>query len=311
MIIANPIYDATFKRLLENDRAAKFFIGTILNCKVLSLEPTVREHTEYDDKTGKLTLFRMDFAATIQTGNEGEKRVIIELQKAKHLGDVYRFRKYPGKEYVRSKLPIISIYILGFNLSVESPAFGNVPVYRDLRTNEELHFYDSFVEQLTHSAYFVQAKRIKRSPDSKLDKLLSVFEQDNFVGDDRTTKNYPLEVDDPEIKTVIDVLRHVAADPKAREELDREEYYQEAMDEMFGEKDRELVQTKLKYEDAIQREEEANKTIERQNHELAETRQREEEANNRQKTSIKNLIDKGFSPEEVSHLLNIPIQLIQ
>jgi hypothetical protein len=36
MIIANPIYDVMFKRILENNRAAKFFIGTILNCKVLS-----------------------------------------------------------------------------------------------------------------------------------------------------------------------------------------------------------------------------------------------------------------------------------
>ena len=45
MIIANPIYDETFKRILENDRAAKFLIGTILDCEVLSLKPTTRDHT--------------------------------------------------------------------------------------------------------------------------------------------------------------------------------------------------------------------------------------------------------------------------
>lgn len=30
MIIANPIYDVVFKNLMENDRVAKFFIGTLL-----------------------------------------------------------------------------------------------------------------------------------------------------------------------------------------------------------------------------------------------------------------------------------------
>ncbi|GBU24148.1 hypothetical protein R83H12_00776 [Fibrobacteria bacterium R8-3-H12] len=29
MLIANPIYDTVFKHLLENQRATKFFIGTI------------------------------------------------------------------------------------------------------------------------------------------------------------------------------------------------------------------------------------------------------------------------------------------
>ncbi|MDR3000809.1 MAG: hypothetical protein LBU89_06045, partial [Fibromonadaceae bacterium] len=96
MLIANPIYDVTFKRLLENNRVAKFLIGTILNCKILSLEPSIQEHSEFGEDAGKLTLFRMDFAATIETEEEGEKRVIIEMQKALHLGDVYRFRKYLG-----------------------------------------------------------------------------------------------------------------------------------------------------------------------------------------------------------------------
>ncbi|MDR0305258.1 MAG: hypothetical protein LBI42_00305 [Chitinispirillales bacterium] len=244
MIIANPIYDATFKRLLENDRAAKFFIGTILNCKVLSLEKTTQEYTEPDDEEPKITLFRMDFAATIET-EDGEKRVIIEMQKAKHLNDVYRFRKYLGKEYRTSKLPIIAIYILGFNLSVDSVAFGNVPVYRDLRTNEELVVHDSFVEQLTHSAYFVQTPKIKPSLNTKLDKLLSIFEQNNFIGDSKITKNYSFEVDDLEIKEFLKVLQYVAADADARKELDKEDYYQDAMEEAFGEKDRQLEQKNI------------------------------------------------------------------
>ena len=36
MLIANPTYDVAFKRLMENNRAAKFLIGTILGCKVIN-----------------------------------------------------------------------------------------------------------------------------------------------------------------------------------------------------------------------------------------------------------------------------------
>ena len=31
MIIANPIYDIVFKRMMENDKVAKFFIGTLID----------------------------------------------------------------------------------------------------------------------------------------------------------------------------------------------------------------------------------------------------------------------------------------
>ena len=257
MIIANPIYDVTFKRLLENDRAAKFFIGAILDCEVLSLVPTTQEHTDFDEKARKVTLFRMDFAATIKTKGEGEKRVIIEMQKANLFDDVYRFRRYLGKEYAVSKLPIITIYILGFPLSVDSPAFGNVPSYHDLLTNEEIVVRDRFVEHLTHSAYFVQTTRIKPSLNTKLDKLLSIFEQNNFIGDSKTTKDYSLAVDDPEVKAVIDVLQYVAADPTARKELEKERYYQETVEDMFGESDRKLTEAVRREEEAIRQKEDA------------------------------------------------------
>ena len=176
------------------------------------------------------------------------------MQKANLFDDVYRFRRYLGKEYAVSKLPIITIYILGFPLSVDSPAFGNVPSYHDLLTNEEIVVRDHFVEHLTHSAYFVQTTRIKPSLNTKLDKLLSIFEQNNFIGDSKTTKDYSLEVDDPEVKAVIDVLQYVAADPQARKELEKERYYQEAMDDAFGERDKMLAE-------AVQREEETRRQL--------------------------------------------------
>jgi hypothetical protein len=261
MIIANPIYDVAFKRLLENNRVAKFLVGTILDCKIITLEHIVQEHTNFDD-AGRLTLYRMDFAATIETKDEGVKRVIIELQKAKNLSDVYRFREYLGGEYTKSKFPIIAIYILGFNLSVDAPAFVAYPEYEDLRTREKLKIHDHFVEHLTHKAYFVQAKRIKQNISTRLDTLLSIFGQENFISADKTVKDFPAEVDCPEMKEILNILHYVAVDAEARKELDKEIYYQNYVENMFGEKDRELAETKEKLEVTGKKLEEADKARE-------------------------------------------------
>ena len=39
MIIANPLYDVAFNRLMENEKAVKFILSTILNCDVLLIAP--------------------------------------------------------------------------------------------------------------------------------------------------------------------------------------------------------------------------------------------------------------------------------
>ncbi len=272
------------------DSCAKFFIGAILGCEVLSLTPAVIERTKIDKDNPALTLFRMDFAATIKTESGEEKRVLIEMQKAKQLADIYRFREYPGTEYISSALPIISIYILGFNLSVDSAAFGSFPDCRDLRTGQPLSTHDPFVEKLTHTAYFVQTKRITPSLNTRLDKLLSIFEQANFVnGSGETTKDYALSVDDPELKETIDILRYAAADMETRKELDKEAYYQRSMVNIFGESDRKFAEAIQQKDEALRREEEAKQREEEalqqkeealQREEVA--KQREEEANRRQ-----------------------------
>jgi hypothetical protein len=45
MIIANPIYDVVFKKMMENERVAKFFIGTLLNQTIETIEVKPQEYT--------------------------------------------------------------------------------------------------------------------------------------------------------------------------------------------------------------------------------------------------------------------------
>ena len=56
MIIANPIYDLTFKRLMESERVAKFFIGTLLGQTIETVPPAPQEFTRYDDKSKFLSV---------------------------------------------------------------------------------------------------------------------------------------------------------------------------------------------------------------------------------------------------------------
>jgi DNA replication initiation complex subunit (GINS family) len=76
MIIANPIYDLTFKKLLENNKAAKFLIGTIIDSEIISLVPTIQEHTYEKDDNKPISLIRKVFAAIIKTKENVEKKVI-------------------------------------------------------------------------------------------------------------------------------------------------------------------------------------------------------------------------------------------
>ncbi|MDR1336820.1 MAG: hypothetical protein LBK22_08335, partial [Tannerella sp.] len=96
MYIANPIYDAVFKFMMEDNRVAKAFLSAIIQEKVSELDFAAQEHTirvspkkdtEQEKKTEgsglNLTVCRFDFSARIATSEGEYKTVLIELQKAK------------------------------------------------------------------------------------------------------------------------------------------------------------------------------------------------------------------------------------
>ena len=58
MVIANPIYDVVFKKMMENERVAKFFIGTLLEQVIETVEVKPQEFTYVDELAG-LSLFRL------------------------------------------------------------------------------------------------------------------------------------------------------------------------------------------------------------------------------------------------------------
>ena len=98
--VANPIYDSVFKYLMEDERIAKTILSALLKKEVIHV--TVRPH-EYSNTTrDTLSMFRIDFAATVREREGGaikDRIVLIELQKTWLNTETLRFRQYLGAQY--------------------------------------------------------------------------------------------------------------------------------------------------------------------------------------------------------------------
>ena len=242
MVIANPIYDVVFKKMMENDKVAKFFIGTLLDQIIESVEVKPQEFT-YTNELTALAVFRLDFIATIKTETGELKKILIEIQKAKNHIDLMRFRNYLAEQYkkedevngVKMILPITTIYILGFKLpEIESPCLKVERNYKDLVQNTRIETKSDFIEKLTHDSYVVQVERITDKYQTKLDKLLSLFEQKNFTDDRKIVKEFMHEIDTEDIKLTTDILHFSGTNTEERQKLEIEQEAWRTVDAMTG-----------------------------------------------------------------------------
>jgi hypothetical protein len=249
MIIANPIFDVVFKRLMENERVAKFFISTILDEVVESVEVKPQEYT-YVEALAGVSIYRVDFIATIRTADGGHKKVLIEIQKAKNTTDLMRFRGYLAEQYKKEDviasqkvvLPITTIYILGFVLPEVPTACVHIArTYEDLINQTTLHVRNEFIEKLTHDSYVIQVTRITGRYQTHLDKLLSIFEQNYFLEDRRLTKDFNHFIDLDGVKTMTDILHHVSADPEERKNIEIEQEAWRTLNEWLGNREDKFI----------------------------------------------------------------------
>ena len=259
-IIANPIYDTVFKKLMENEHIARFFLSTVLEQRVVSVEVRPQEFTYKKTKRLKplpadiaYSIFRIDFMATIETEQGEQKKILIEVQKSHDEEDLMRFRSYLGEQYrkvdkvngVPTVLPITTIYILGCNLAgITSPCLKVERTYVDMIHKKPIEARAPFIEKLTHSSYVIQVGRITDERYStKLDKLLSLFEQNHFIYDkSKIGKQYSHSPNDEDIQLITSLLHEMIADPKEREEIEKEEEAMRIIDDLYGKKNREQKQ---------------------------------------------------------------------
>lgn len=233
MQIANPIYDAVFKYLMDDNRVAKLLISKIIEQEILHLEFQPLEN-RVDIEHRMFTVYRLDFSAIIKTETGETKQVIIEIQKAKFPTDIMRFRKYLGQQYISEKntlilgekkmaLPIISIYFLGHKLqNTDAPVIKVKRNYIDVSTGNEIREKEEFIESLTHDSYIIQIPHLHQKRRTELEMLLSVFDQSN-ISEDHHILNISEKDFEPQFRPLVRRLQRAAEEPKIRKTMDIED----------------------------------------------------------------------------------------
>lgn len=315
--IANPIYDAVFKFMMNDNEVAKLLLSAIIgeNIQELTFQPTELNIPIQD----AITVFRMDFKAVIEVGNGETKIAIIEIQKAKLHTDIMRFRKYLGAQYQdknnskvvkriasrkksdawiehRQAFPILSIYFLGHRLDkVENvPVIKVARTYYDLATGTPIEEKEDFIESLTHDSYVIQIPYLKGHKRTELEQLLQIFAQED-------TNEYQLrqvltisEEDIPKrYQPVLRRLRLAIADAHTQSLMQAED---DVINE-FRQYARALEESNKVIEEKEKTIEEKEKTIISTNHSLTK--------------AIKKLIALGLSDQEIATDLNIPIEQVR
>ncbi len=235
--IANPIYDSVFKYLVSDPESARLLISRLMDEEVVSLTLAPTEH-QVKVKSKDITVFHIDFAARVRTGDGGEKKVLIEIQKAKLPTDIMRFRNYLATHYGEEgdkafvgdgesrPLPIFTIYFLGHELArVKVPVIRVRRSYQDGRNGETLVEREPFIEMLTHDSVVVQIPLLGEPRRSELEELLSIFDQGH---QDPRDRHFLMLDDDGYPSAYYRLLRRLlaaAAEAEVLEEMRIEDSY--------------------------------------------------------------------------------------
>jgi len=235
MNIANPIYDAVFKYLMEDKESARILISTIIEKEIISLELSPKEKVyriEAGDEKPPMAVYRLDFAARIKT-ETGFQTILIEIQKAKYAADIMRFRRYLGSQYrdKNNSYPVLTICFLGYELEkTKVPIIKVAGNYYDNTTGRKINVKEEFIETLTHDSYVIQIPYLKDEVQTETERLLSVFNQKTATDSDSGHLLTINELDYPEkYRCIIWRLMRAACEEEVRDNMELEDDYLEEL----------------------------------------------------------------------------------
>ena len=273
MLIANPIYDTVFKYLMENLEIAKGIISAIIDAEILQLDFKAQESI-YKSKSA-LTVYHLDFIARIRLKEGGFNTVLIELQKTNIPYDIMRFRRYVGEQYKKEDeimledgtvskepLPIITIYFLGFTIGETLPAVIKVDrKYIDVLAGKEILERNDFIERLSHDSVVIQIPSLKLQMKSRLEWVLSIFQQEKFIGQGHYLKSYEHEPGDELMVAILRQLGKAAGDNELLRTLELEEQAIREYESAVGKVERQLAAKEKELEQKDKALEQKDKTI--------------------------------------------------
>ena len=313
--VANPIYDSVFKYIMEDERIAKTMLSALLKKEVVHV--TVRPH-EYSNTTrDTLSMFRIDFAATVREreGNEIKDRIVlIELQKTWLNTETLRFRQYLGAQYSNKNnireaedkgfaYPMVAVYLLGHRVgNIKEPiVYVNHDVFDYNGNVVEDGNMEPFVESLTHNSIIVQIPLLHGNVNNRLEKVLSVFDQTLVDGDTQQVLKIDEDkfADDNDMLYVLHKLTAAAANSEMRQDMNVEDEYYKAIedrDTAIMQRDKMLKERDCKMAQMDERLSQKSEQLSQQSEQL--------------RNMAKALFVNGLSVEQISNMTGIDIDII-
>ena len=237
--IANPIYDAVFKYLMEDERVAKTLLSALLQREMVEVE--VRKHEYTNGSRDKISMFRIDFGAKVRQDDGTLKLILIELQKTWLETETLRFRQYLGTQYANPDnilkdnnpmgygIPMVTVYLLGHRVGdIEEPVlYVNHKAYDYDGKEVTKGVPDPFVDSLVHDSIIVQIPLLRGQINNRLEEILSVFDQTHKDKKNRQVINIDedLYAGDEDMNRIIHRLLSAASDAKLRQDMNVEDEY--------------------------------------------------------------------------------------
>ena len=254
--VANPLYDAVFKYLMEDDRIAKTILSALLKKKVIDVKIRRNEYANLTRRES-ISMFRIDFAATVLDEDNQPHLMLIELQKTWLPTETLRFRRYLALQYNNEEnmrkeehgkyaIPMVAIYLLGHCVGeIEEPViYVNHHAYNYDGKKVEAGIPDPFVESLQHDSIIVQIPLLHGRVNNRLEKVLCLFDQTNVADNKKVIKVDDKQFEgDNDMEYIVRRLQSAAADPDMRYQMNAEdEFFKEleARDSLIMEKDGQL-----------------------------------------------------------------------
>ena len=334
--VANPIYDSVFKYLMEDERIAKTILSALLKKEVIHV--TVRPH-EYSNTTrDTLSMFRIDFAATVRE-REGDaikdRIVLIELQKTWLNTETLRFRQYLGAQYSNKNnmreadekgfaYPMVAVYLLGHKVgNIKEPiVYVNHDVF-DYNGNIVADVNEEpFVESLTHNSIIVQSPLLHGNVNNRLEKVLSVFDQTQVEGDTQQVLKIDEDkyADDSDMLYVLHKLTAAAANSEMRQDMNVEDEYYKAIedrdtaimqrDKMLKEQEQQLSQQSEQLSQQSEQLSQQSEQLSQQSEQLTLKDEQLTLKDEQLRNMAKALFSKGMTEEQISTMTGISLENI-
>ena len=339
--VANPLYDAVFKYLMEDERIARTILSALLKKKVLSVQTRRNEYANVT-RHESISMFRIDFAAKVEEEDGQTHLLLIELQKTWLPTETLRFRRYLALQYnneenmlgepaARYGMPMVAIYLLGHRVgNIQEPVIYVRHKAYDYNDREvTVGMPDPFVESLQHDSIIVQIPLLHGQVNNRLEKVLSVFDQANVADDKKVIRLDDQEFeDDKDMEYVLRRLQSAAADPDMRYQMNAEdEFYKELEDRdtAIMERDKRLEEQQVQLREKGKQLEEKGKQLEEKDAQLEEKQvqlrekgkqleEKDAQLNEQAtllRTAIISLQEIGKSTEEIARMLGKSTEQIQ